>query len=52
MARREGSIKPGRFTSSRLRSGAVALLLIVRLTSKDTSIREHGGWLSALMLFF
>ncbi len=27
------------------------LLLIVRLTSKDTAIREHGGWISAFVLF-
>ena len=52
MALRDGSIDPASFTSIRLLSGAVALLLIVRLTSKDTSIREHGGWISALMLFF
>jgi drug/metabolite transporter (DMT)-like permease len=26
-------------------------LLIVRLTSKGTSIREHGGWISAFVLF-
>ncbi len=52
MALRDGSIDPASFTSIRLLSGAVALLLIVRLTSKDASIREHGGWISALMLFF
>ena len=27
------------------------LLLIVRLTSKDAAIREHGGWISAFVLF-
>ncbi len=27
------------------------LLLIVRLTSKDAAIREHGGWISACVLF-
>ncbi len=52
MALRDGSIDPASFTSIRLLSGAVALLLIVRLTRKDASIREHGGWISALMLFF
>jgi len=52
MALRDGSIDPASFTSIRLLSGAVALLLIVRLTSQDASIREHGGWISALMLFF
>jgi len=52
MALRDGAIDPASFTSIRLLSGAVALLLIVRLTSKDASIRQHGGWISALMLFF
>jgi drug/metabolite transporter (DMT)-like permease len=52
MALRDGAIDPASFTSIRLLSGAVALLLIVRLTSNDASIREHGGWTSALVLFF
>jgi len=52
MALRDGAIDPASFTSIRLLSGAVALLLIVRLTSNDASIREHGGWISALVLFF
>ncbi len=51
MALMDGAIDPASFTSVRLFSGAVALLLIVRFTSKDTSIRDHGGWASALMLF-
>ena len=51
MALRDGSIDPASFTSVRLLSGALALLLMVRLTSKDTAIRDHGGWTSALMLF-
>jgi drug/metabolite transporter (DMT)-like permease len=42
MALRDGAIDPASFTSIRLFSGAAALLLIVRLTSKDASIREHG----------
>ncbi len=52
MALRDGAIDPASFTSIRLLSGAVALLLIVRLTSNHASIREHGGWISALVLFF
>jgi len=52
MALRDSTIDPASFTSIRLLSGAVALLLIVRLTNKDSSIREHGSWASALMLFF
>jgi drug/metabolite transporter (DMT)-like permease len=51
MALRDGAIDPASFTAIRLISGAAMLLLIVRLTSKDTSIREHGGWTSAFMLF-
>jgi drug/metabolite transporter (DMT)-like permease len=52
MALKDGAIDPASFTSIRLLSGAIALLLIVRLTSQDASIREHGGWISALVLFF
>jgi len=52
MALRDGAIDPASFTSIRLLSGAIVLLLIVRLTSNNPSIREHGGWLSALVLFF
>jgi drug/metabolite transporter (DMT)-like permease len=52
MALRDGAIDPASFTSIRLLSGAVALLLIVRLRNGNTSIREHGGWHSAFVLFF
>ena len=52
MALRDGAIDPASFTSLRLLSGAVALLLIVRLSGKDSSVRDHGGWISAFMLFF
>jgi drug/metabolite transporter (DMT)-like permease len=51
MALMDGAIDPASFTSIRLFSGAVALLLIVRFTSEDRSIKEHGGWGSALTLF-
>jgi drug/metabolite transporter (DMT)-like permease len=51
MALRDGAIDPASFTSIRLLSGAVALLLIVRLTSRDASVRQHGGWTSAFVLF-
>ena len=51
MALRDGAIDPASFTSVRLLSGALALLLIVRLTSKDSSVREHGNWTSAFVLF-
>jgi len=39
------------FTAIRLLSGALALLVIVRLVRPGESIRGHGGWLSAAMLF-
>jgi drug/metabolite transporter (DMT)-like permease len=51
MALRDGAIDPASFTSIRLLSGAVVLLLIVRLTSKDPTVRGHGGWTSAFVLF-
>jgi drug/metabolite transporter (DMT)-like permease len=51
MALRDSAIDPASFTSIRLLSGALALLLIVRLTSKDSSVREHGSWTSAFVLF-
>lgn len=51
MALRDGTIDPASFTSIRLLSGAVVLLLIVRFTAKGTSIRNHGGWASGFMLF-
>ena len=51
MALRDGAIDPASFTSIRLLSGALALLLIVRLTSNKSSVREHGSWTSALVLF-
>ena len=51
MALRDGAIDPASFTSIRLLSGALALLLIVGLTSNKSSVREHGSWTSALVLF-
>jgi len=51
MALRDGSIDPASFTSIRLLSGALALLLIIRLVTGATAIRGHGGWMSSLMLF-
>ncbi len=51
MALMDGAIDPASFTSIRLVSGAAALLLMVRFTSEDRSIRDHGSWASAFMLF-
>lgn len=51
LALRDGAIDPASFTAIRLFSGAVVLLLIFRLTRRGDSLRTHGGWSSALMLF-
>lgn len=51
MALRDGYVDPASFTSIRLLSGALALLLIFRLTRRNDSLRAHGSWLSAGMLF-
>lgn len=51
MALRDRAIDPASFTSIRLLSGALALLLIVLVTSRHSPVREHGGWISASMLF-
>lgn len=47
----DGSIDPGSFTYIRLASGAITLLLILKLRSGDVSVREHGSWISAALLF-
>jgi len=51
LALRDNAIDPASFTSVRLISGALALLLIFRLSRRGQSLRAHGGWSSALMLF-
>lgn len=51
LALREDTIDPASFTSIRLAAGAITLLLIFRLTRRDQSLRERGGWFSAAMLF-
>jgi len=51
LALRDGAIDPASFTAVRLISGAVVLLLIFQLTRRGDSVRRHGGWISALMLF-
>lgn len=47
----EGTIDAASFTSIRLLSGAVVLLIILKLTDKDNTTSSQGNWLSALMLF-
>ena len=50
-ALKENSIDPASFTMVRLASGAIILMLIVRLRTKSAKIRSKGSWLSASMLF-
>ena len=51
MALKDGEIDAAGFTSVRLISGAIALLLIVAVKSGDMNLRQNGSWLSASMLF-
>lgn len=51
MALLDRAIDPASFTAIRILSGALALLLIVYVSNRDSSVREHGGWTSASMLF-
>lgn len=51
MALRDVTIDPASFTSVRLVSGALALLIILRLRRGVRLSREHGSWFSALLLF-
>ncbi len=46
-----GSIDPGSFTYIRLASGAVTLLLILKLKSGSASVGQSGSWISASLLF-
>lgn len=52
LALRDNEIDPASFTAVRLASGALTLLLIFALTRRGKSLGAHGGWPSALMLFF
>jgi drug/metabolite transporter (DMT)-like permease len=51
LALRDHAIDPASFTAIRLLSGAVILLLIIRLTRRDQPLRAHGSLYSAFMLF-
>lgn len=51
MALRDASIDPASFASIRLASGAATLLLVFLVSHRGQSLRRHGSWLSALMLF-
>ncbi len=51
MALGDESIDPASFTTIRLVSGALALMIVITLTSKAGHVRHPGNWISALMLF-
>ncbi len=51
MALKDGAIDAASFTSIRLISGALALLVIVAVNSSVSKLRQSGSWLSASMLF-
>jgi drug/metabolite transporter (DMT)-like permease len=51
LALRDANIDPATFTSLRLFSGAITLLLIFGVGGQVTSLQKHGSWSSALMLF-
>ena len=52
LALRDGAIDPASFTSVRLVSGAVTLMIIFWITRRGDTPRAHGSWLSACVLFF
>lgn len=52
LALRDGAIDPASFTSVRLISGAVTLMVIFSITRRGDTPRAHGNWVSACVLFF
>ncbi len=51
LALKEAAIEPALFTSIRLISGAIVLMLIVVMTRKSKKTKSKGSWFSAAMLF-
>ncbi len=51
LALKDGAIDPGMFTSIRLASGALVLMLIVFLSQKNRREKSKGSWASAAILF-
>jgi drug/metabolite transporter (DMT)-like permease len=51
LALRDHMIDPASFTAIRLLSGAVVLLLMFKLATRNQSLRTHGSLFSAIMLF-
>ena len=51
LALREATIDPASFTAVRLAAGALALLAVFSVSHRNRSLRGHGSWQSASMLF-
>ena len=51
MALSEGAIDAASFSNIRLLSGALALLVILAVSSGGTNLKQGGSWLSAFALF-
>jgi drug/metabolite transporter (DMT)-like permease len=51
LALSDASIDAASFSAVRLVSGAIALLLILRMTSRGEPAPSYGSWMSATMLF-
>jgi drug/metabolite transporter (DMT)-like permease len=52
MALKENAIDAGSFTSIRLISGAVILLVLINIGNKGNKPERYGSWYASLMLFF
>lgn len=51
LALANGSIDPAGFSTIRLLSGVLALILIMRITRNEESVNDSGNWISAGTLF-
>ena len=51
IALKEAAIEPALFTSIRLISGTIVLMLVVAMTRKSKKTKSKGSWFSAAMLF-
>jgi len=51
LALRDDAIDPSSFTAIRLGAGALTLLIISWLARRPKKFRDHGSWLSAMLLF-
>ena len=51
LALKDGAIDPGMFTSIRLSSGAIVLIVLVLISKERRQEKSKGSWVSAGMLF-